>query len=298
MLLRGLSAMGSVGKVLLWGAVACLAGAVLLGGEARGGLVIGAIVLGSTGFMFSVFGKAMGRLSGMTDRMQQVGIPGTATIVAVGDSRVTINNDPVVKFVLDVVVGDGIPYRVETRQLVSRVLIGAVVPGAKVAVRVDPDRREDVAIDWSQQAQSPAAASPLAGGKVGSAAELLASGSRGTAVITAMQDMGDISDLGYVGADAEAADDRIGAHSDATTRGAVTRLADESGHSPEASHRDALFVVQLEVKLPGRDPYTATVGHRVPERLVGRVGPRTTVDVAVGRGDDQEVAIDWDSVPG
>lgn len=271
MLMRGLSAMGSFGKVLLWGAGACLLGAVLLGGEARGGLVTGAIILGFTGFMFAVFGKAMGRLSGMTDRMQQVGIPGTATIVAVGDSRVTINNDPVVKFVLDVVVGDGIPYRVETRQLVSRVLMGAVVPGTKVAVRVDPDRKDDVAIDWSQQPELPAggrgAGSPLAGGKVGSAAELLASGKRGTAVITGMQDMGDISDLGYVAADADAADDRM-------------------------------FVVQLEVKLPGRSPYAATVGHRVPERLVGRVGPRTTVDVAVGRSDDQEVAIDWDSVPG
>jgi hypothetical protein len=267
MLMRGLSAMGSFGKVLLWGAGACVLGAILLGGEARGGLAIGAIVLGATGFVFSVFGKAMGRLSGMSDRMQQVGIPGTATIVAVGDSRVTINNDPVVKFVLDVVVGDGIPYRVETRQLVSRVAIGAVLPGTKVAVRVDPDRKDDVAIDWSQEAQPPpgGGASPLAGGKVGSAAELLASGKRGTAVITGMQDMGDISDLGYAAADAEAADDRM-------------------------------FIVQLEVKLPGREPYSATVGHRVPERLVGRVGPRTTVDVAVGRSDDQEVAIDWDSV--
>jgi len=269
MFIRLLSGMQSFGKVLLWGAGACVLGAILLGGEARGGLAIGAIILGSTGFMFSVFGRAMGRLSGMTDRMQQVGIPGTATIVAVGDSRVTINNDPVVKFVLDVVVGDGIPYRVETRQLVSRVLIGAVLPGTKVAVRVDPDRKDDVAIDWSQEAQPPpgVAPPPLAGGKVGSAAELLASGKRGTAVITAMQDMGDISDLGYVASDADAADDRM-------------------------------FVVQLEVKLPGRDPYSATVGHRVPERLLGRVGPRTTVDVAVGRSDDQEVAIDWDSVPG
>jgi len=57
-------------------------------------------------------------------------------------------------------------------------------------------------------------------------------------------------------------------------------------------------MIQLEVKLPGRDPYNATIGHRVPERLVGKVGPRTAVDVAVGRGDDQEVAIDWDALSG
>jgi hypothetical protein len=68
--------------------------------------------------------------------------------------------------------------------------------------------------------------------------------------------------------------------------------------SPAEGADDRVFVIQLEVKLPGRDPYAATIGHRVPERLVGKVGPRTAVDVAVGRGDDQEVAIDWDSVAG
>ena len=266
---RGLTGMGPFGRLLFWASGACLFAAVFLRGGAQGGFGIAAVALAISGFTFWMFGRAMGRVSGMTARLQKSGLPGTATIVAVGDTGVTVNNDPVVKFVLDVAVADGIPYRVETRQLVSRVLIGSVVTGTKVAVRVDPDRKDDVAIDWSQPAQdgsSPAAA-PLSGGKVGSAAELLTSGKRGTAIITAMQDMGDISDLGYVAGDAPNADDRM-------------------------------FLVQLEVKLPGRAAYPATVGHRVPERLVGKVGPRTAVDVAVGRDDDQEVASDWDSVTG
>jgi hypothetical protein len=268
LLMRALSGMGPFGRLLLWGSGACLLAVVFIPGGAKGGFGVGAIVLAITGFTFWMFGRAMGRVSGMTTRLQRAGLAGMATIVAVGDTGVTVNNDPVVKFALDVVVGRGIPYRVETRQLVSRVLMGSVVAGTRVAVRVDPDRKDDVAIDWSQPTEAGASSTPvLTGGKVGSAAELLAKGKRGTAIITAMQDMGDISDLGYVKGDATGADDRM-------------------------------FIVQLEVKLPGREAYQATVGHRVPERLVGKVGPRTTVDVAVGRSDDQEVAIDWDSVTG
>ncbi|MEK7252246.1 MAG: hypothetical protein AAB198_03185 [Actinomycetota bacterium] len=267
-----LNGMGGVGRLLLAVAALCVVGAVVVG-SARGSLAIVALSLSIPGFTLWLFGKRMGRVSGMTSKLREAGIPGTATIVAVGDTGVTVNNDPVAAFTLDVAVDDGIPYRVHIRQLVSRVLMGAVLPGSRVGVVVDPVERELVTIDWSQAHEAPPS-NPSGGGvpnlegaKVGSAAELLSRGRRGTAVITAMQDMGDISDLNLAEPGSAGDDDRV-------------------------------FLVQLEVKLPGRQAYAATIGHRVPERFVGKVGPRTTVDVAVGRDDDQEVAIDWDAVGG
>jgi hypothetical protein len=136
-----------------------------------------------------------------------------------------------------------------------------------------------VAIDWTQAPQPGARVAsgmgpgmgeisanmgePVAG--VGSAAELLRKGRRGTAVIRSATDSGDISDLGVVDATDPGRDDRI-------------------------------YVFELEVKLPGRSPYQARIGHRVPERLYGKVAPGMEIVVAVDRDNDQEVAIDWTGV--
>ena len=59
---------------------------------------------------------------------------------------------------------------------------------------------------------------------------------------------------------------------------------------------DRLFIIGLEVKQAGMSAYDVRVAHRIPERLLGRVGPRSRVDVAVDRDDDHVVAIDWTSV--
>lgn len=263
--------MGGIGRWLLYGSAACVIGAVLVGGDGRMAFVTAGMALGIAGLVFFMIGRQTAGLSALTSEMRLRGRPGTARVVAIGDTGVTVNNDPVARFTLDVTVGDAIPYRAEIRQLVSRVAIGSFQPGATVPVLVDPDDPQQVVIDFSADMPASTALPPvtsggLEGAKVGSAAELLATGKKGTAVITAMQDMGDISDLGLQESSAPGADDRV-------------------------------FLIQLEVKLPGRDAYAATIGHRVPERLVGKVGPRTEVVVAVGRGDDQEVAIDWDAVP-
>jgi len=140
-----------------------------------------------------------------------------------------------------------------------------------------------VAIDWTVAPQggaggvSRSAATPGPGMEVlsermgepvtgvSSAAETLRTGRKGTAVVKAAKDSGDISDLGVV---------------------------DES----DPGRDDRVYVFELEVKLPGRSPYVARVGHRVPERLFGRIGPGMRLEVAVDRDDDQGVAIDWSTV--
>jgi hypothetical protein len=263
-LLGFLRSMGGIGNLMLLGAVGSLVGAVFASGDAQGALLTVALSLGISGFVFRAFGKKMGRLSGVDERLREVGIPGTAKIISMSDTGITVNQNPVAGFTLEVSVEGREPYQVDIRQLLSRLMTGAVLPGMTVPVLVDPDKPNRVAISGSPDPDQVAAASKPEITTV-SAAELLRKGRRGTAVITSMQDIGDLSDLGVIEEGAEGDDDRA-------------------------------FLIGLDVKLPGRSSYAATTGHRVPERLLGKVGPRTEVDVAVDRDDDQQVAIDWSSV--
>jgi len=66
------------------------------------------------------------------------GRQGSATITAIRDTGVTINDNPTVELDLDVSLDGGAPYTVTHKQTISRIAIGSFQPGATVPVRVDP----------------------------------------------------------------------------------------------------------------------------------------------------------------
>jgi hypothetical protein len=76
------------------------------------------------------------------------GVPAEATVVQIWDTGVTVNNDPVVGFVLDVRPADGrAPFQAKARALVSRLDVPRVQPGATVRVMFDPKDTTRVALD-------------------------------------------------------------------------------------------------------------------------------------------------------
>lgn len=270
---------GMIGNLLILGALGCVGFAVFTEGDTRTGLIFTAISLVIPAVIMRGLGRKLGGMLGVKPAFIAHGTRGTATVTSVGDTGVTINNDPVLAFGLDVDI-PGSPPMVEIKQRVPRFLLGAVMPGSMVAAVADPADPARVGIDWTVPPQPGSAAGQAAVGsgleqisehmgepvaEVSSAAETLRKGRRGTAVIKAAKDSGDISDLGLVDASDAGRDDRV-------------------------------YVLELEVKLPGRAPYPARIGHRVPERLFGRIGPGMEVDVAVDRDNEQGVAIDWDSI--
>ena len=257
--------MGGIGRILLLVAFGSAVGAIFASGDAQGALFTVAVSAAISGFVFQTFGRKMGRLSGVDDRLREAGMAGTAKILGMADTGITVNENPVAAFTLEVSVEGRDPYQVKIRQLMSRLMTGAVLPGMTVPVLVDPDRPKRVAIAGPPDGTGSEGAAVQPEITTSSAAELLRTGRRGTAVITSVEDIGDLSDLGVVEEGAEGDDDRA-------------------------------FMIGLEVKLPGRSPFDAQVAHRVPERLVGRIGPRTSVEVAVDRDDDADVAIDWSGV--
>ena len=73
-----------------------------------------------------------------SQRLMATGRQGTATVTAIRDTGLTVNENPQVELDLQVTVDGGAPYAVTHRQVVSRVAIPAFQPGATVPVRVDP----------------------------------------------------------------------------------------------------------------------------------------------------------------
>jgi hypothetical protein len=81
------------------------------------------------------------------EELQKTGLPAQATILQIWDTGTTVNDDPVVGFLLDVRPQEGEPFQARTKQLISRLTIPQVQPGAVVGVRYDPKNPQRVSLD-------------------------------------------------------------------------------------------------------------------------------------------------------
>jgi hypothetical protein len=101
----------------------------------------------------------------------------------------------------------------------------------------------------------------------GKAAQIMATGTHGTAVVTTAQPLGK-----YV------------------------RDIDPSADPSRLN--DPIWLFTVEVSLAGMKPFPAMFGHRVPVAKVSQVAPGVQLSVAVDESNpSQEVAIDWDKSP-
>ena len=66
------------------------------------------------------------------------GRQGSATITAIRDTGMTINDNPTVELDLSVSLDGSAPYAVTHKQTISRIAVGSFQPGATVPVKVDP----------------------------------------------------------------------------------------------------------------------------------------------------------------
>jgi hypothetical protein len=83
---------------------------------------------------------------GEANRIRRTGQSADAVVLAIWDTGITVNNDPIVAFRLRVRPPTGDPYEVETRGRVSRLHVPQVQPGAVLPVAIDPADPMKVAI--------------------------------------------------------------------------------------------------------------------------------------------------------
>jgi len=90
--------------------------------------------------------------------VRSTGLPAMATVLAIADSGVTVNDDPVVLFRLRVEAEGRPPWEAETRALVSLLAIPQIQPGAVLPVKFDPLDPSRVAIDTESDTEGGAEA--------------------------------------------------------------------------------------------------------------------------------------------
>lgn len=140
---------------LIGGIIGLLAGVIAIITTAGSiGIYMGVGMLVLFGGMFYLFYRLFFKSLINTNRLQKTGLPGTARIVEVKDTGVTINNNPQVKLILEVKNAFGQKYTTQCRVLVSRINPGAYMPGMEVPVKIDPKNEMNIAIDFSGGAQS------------------------------------------------------------------------------------------------------------------------------------------------
>lgn len=108
----------------------------------RGAIAAVALALSGCAIRDRMTGETVAR------EIRAAGLPAEATVVQIWDTGVTVNNDPVVGFLLDVRPADGrAPFQAKTRALISRLAVPRVQPGATLRVMFDPQDTTRVALD-------------------------------------------------------------------------------------------------------------------------------------------------------
>ena len=212
-------------------------------------------------------------------RLEEAGVTAPAQIVSVQDTGVTVNNNPRVKLTLAVSPTDGSgPFQVSMKHLVSRVAVPRA--GDVFTVRYDPEDHDNFAIESGGTASAAAAvdldsvsASDIATaadanyGQVqrGSAAELLATGQRMTAILREFSPTG--------------------------------KTVGDSNPAAE-NPSDPVYVFKMELPIAGGTPLEAICLNRVPAGKTGELGLGAQLNVAVNPANPtREVAIDWSTSP-
>lgn len=215
-------------------------------------------------------------------RLEEAGVNAPGQVVEVRDTGMTVNDNPRVALTVQVSPIDGsAQFQVSKKQTVSRVAIPR--PGDQFVIRYDPEDHDNfafvsaseggdagtgdnVTLDAASAGQIAAAAAANSGGiQRGSAAEMLATGQRMTAVVHEFSPTGQT-------------------------------VGDVDPTKPDPT--DPLYVFKVEVLAGAGTPIEATFIHRVPSGKVPTLALGEQLSVAVNPANPtREVAIDWAASP-
>jgi hypothetical protein len=246
------------------------------------GVAYAALSVGFVGLVFLLVARYFGKLD-TTDTVRH-GIPGTAQVISVQDTGVTVNNlNMVVKLGLLVSIGGHAPYQAEVRHVLrGRTAWGSIQPGMTFPVKVDPNDMSTVAIDASPMAAAlagfSAAAPPPSAAGVFSAPSPSASGQ--PQIIT-------MSAADIIARGVKLDGTLISAAATGMTAGqAVAGLPSEQADDP-------IVHVVFSYRPPGSSELRQEALVRVPDGKSHLLVPGSTVPVAVLPDAPSTATIDW-----
>lgn len=137
-----MSKMGMIGLII--GLIGGLAGLVVgIWAAPMQGTIMAIIFVGVFFLVYWYFFRPMI----IAGRLLKTGEQRSGKILEVWDTNVTVNNNPQVGLLVEVMDRYGKPYQVKTKMVISRLQVGDVRPGQAVTVRVDPQNDQSIAIE-------------------------------------------------------------------------------------------------------------------------------------------------------
>jgi hypothetical protein len=219
-----------------------------------------------------------------SDSLLASGTPGTARIRSADWTGAVINLEYVCRIGLTVEIAGHAPYDVQMELRVDPVRLGALQPGATVAVRVDPSNPLNVLIDFRQQILPPGAESsgpaPTAAAladayrqnpgvtQSASAADLLATGQRVQGVLKSFADTG-----------------------------TTPRSLGKTPSRPEFLD-DPMYIFDVALQFPNLAPVEGQAVQRVPRAQVHNLGIGMELACVVDPADPaNRFVVDWGDIP-
>jgi hypothetical protein len=123
---------------------------LILGGMPDGGgaMQLTGAILGVVGIILVAVGLLWMRSAAKKDRISATGVAGTGQIMGLGQTGVTVNEQPQVELDLLVTIPGRSPYRAKVKEIVPLIMLNRLQ--GTLPVRVDPAEPETVVVQWDQ----------------------------------------------------------------------------------------------------------------------------------------------------
>jgi len=292
-------------------AVFWLVFAEMAGADAGDAMRLTGAILGGVGVMLLLGGLLWMRGAAKKDRISATGVAGTGQIMGLGQTGVTVNDQPQVELDLLVTIPGRSPYRAKVKEIVPLIMLNRLQ--GTLPVRVDPAEPDTVVVQWDQPnvgfealggfdlAEIARSGTVLyaAGGGLGGpggpgsgvdetlgqvAAVLAAAGGGGAAPV-----YGEAAQAGYTMEQLRA---WLRANGIAGTA-RIDRL-DDSG---QTVGDERLFTMTATVSLPGRPSFvTGPSAAMVPLEKVGRIAVGVALPVRVAPDNQNMLTFEWDRI--
>jgi hypothetical protein len=277
--------------------------------EAGDAMRLTGAILGGVGAVLLLAGLLWMRSAAKKDRISTMGVAGTGQIMGLGQTGMTVNDQPQVELDLLVTIPGRSPYRVKVKEIVPLIMLNRLQ--GTLPVRVDPAEPDAVVIQWDQPnvgLEADGFEAPDAGW--GGSARLA-----GFAAVAGPARPGSGTDetLGQVAAAmAAAGSEAAPVFGQAAQAGytmeqlrawlranglAGTARIDRLDDSGQTVGDERLFTMTATVTIPGRPPFvTGPSAAMVPLAKVGRIAVGVALPVRVAPDNQNMLTFEWDRI--
>ena len=266
---------------------------LILGGlpETGDAMMLTGAILGGVGVILLVIGLLWMRSAAKKDRISATGVAGTGQIMGLGQTGMTVNDQPQVELDLLVTIPGRSPYRAKVKEIVPLIMLNRLQ--GTLPVRVDPAHPETIVVQWDQPnvgmeelegLEELEASDTRRDETLDQVAAAMAATGGGAAPV-----FGQAAQAGYTVEQLRA---WLRANGVAGTA-RIDRL-DDSG---QTVGDERLFTMTTTVSVPGWAPFvTGPSAAMVPLEKVGRVAVGVALPVRVAPDNRNMLMFEWDRI--